>query len=263
MGTRAFISVKIERKDRNKVKNFDPALLPQGREAVFTDMIPKDVKLKGKYLTIYLQHDGMMDSTGSALVAEFNSYEKALNLVLMGWLDSVAYKQLIPFGAETARFFYPYAEDEPTINEMCTGHIYKWEDGMWWHADEDVRKEPSEYRWRPISMSRANGFKPCDLSDIWQGFQERYDASARLRKLRMESTDRDKKNPAFCKGQRVWVKDRTEEYGECPSGKVTRIRFAEHTQALIYDVVFDHVMTNKYGHRVESEWCEAWELIAA
>lgn len=167
MGTRAFISVRIKAEDKGKFRSFDKAKLPKNRKVLFEDCIPKRVKLTDDYLTIYNHHDGYMDGVGSALVADFNDYDKALNLVLMGYVDSVAYQQLIPFGSTTAEAVRGECEPMPTVKEMCTEHIYKFEDGRWWHATEDwkSRRDPSLYKWEPISLSRAEGYEPDVLSD--------------------------------------------------------------------------------------------------
>lgn len=199
MGTRAYISIRIKAEDKGKTLSFDKTKLPKNRVVLFEDCIPESVTLTEDYLTIYNHHDGYMDGVGSALVADFNDYDTALNLILMGYVDSVDYKQLVPFGSTTAEAVLPDCEPLPEIKEMCTGHIYKFEDGRWWHATDDweSRNDPSRYKWKPISMSRAKGYEPYVLSDesiAWQ--QEYYDMAKEkrnkeeyLRKLGIESNN--------------------------------------------------------------------------
>lgn len=162
MGTRAFISVRIKSEDKGRTLSFDKAKLPKNRKALFEDCIPQGVTLTDDYLTIYNHHDGYMDGVGSSLVADFNDYDKALNLVLMGYVDSAAYQQLIPFGFNTAEAMPGDCEPLPRIKEMCTAHIYKFEEGQWWHATEDWQScnDPALYKWKPISLSRAKGYEP-------------------------------------------------------------------------------------------------------
>ena len=173
MGTRAFISVRIKAEDKGKTLSFDKAKLPKNRKVLFEDCIPQGVTITDDYLTIYNHHDGHMDGVGSALVAGFNDYDKALNLVLMGDVDGVAYQQLIPFGSAKADVEMPVCESQPCITEMCTGHIYKFEDGKWWHAYENCGKNPKDYRWKPVSMSRAKGYEPYTLSDEYIAWEQK------------------------------------------------------------------------------------------
>lgn len=183
MGTRAFISVRIKAEDKGKTMRFDKAKLPKRHRVLFEDCIPQSVTLTDDYLTIYNHHDGGMDCAGSALVADFNDYDTALNLMLMGYVDGVAFEQLVPFGSTTAEAVPPDCEPLPEIKEMCTAHIYKFEDGKWWHATRDWRsaKDPSLYKWQAISMSRAKGYSPYVLSEKSIAWQQKYYDMAKAR----------------------------------------------------------------------------------
>lgn len=184
MGTRAFISVRIKAEDKGKTLRFDKAKLPKNRKVLFEDCIPHGMTLTDDYLTIYNHHDGDMDWVGSALVADFNDYDKALNLMLMGYVDSVAYQQLIPYGSSAAEAVPGDCEPTPAIKEMCTAHIYKFEDGQWWHATDNYRsrKDPALYNWKPISLIRAKGYQPYVLSDEHIAWEQKYYDAAKARK---------------------------------------------------------------------------------
>lgn len=82
MSTRCNIVVKIKDKDKGLIKVFDPLLLNNNKE--YLDKKYNEVNLNGNYISIYVHHDGYINGVGCNLYNYFNSYEKALNLCLIG-----------------------------------------------------------------------------------------------------------------------------------------------------------------------------------
>jgi len=101
MSTRGYIIVKVKDENKGKSLKFDKSLLNgvrlqdenkwNGKSfGELTDNIWKPTKkVTGNYLAIYNQCDSYPTGAGQTLLAHFNSYEQALNLVAGGTTESV------------------------------------------------------------------------------------------------------------------------------------------------------------------------------
>lgn len=101
MSTRGYIIIKVKEENKGKSLKFDKSLLNGVRLQdenkwngngfdELTDNIWKPTKkVTGNYLAIYNQADSYPTGTGRALLAHFNNYEQALNLVAGGTTESV------------------------------------------------------------------------------------------------------------------------------------------------------------------------------
>ncbi len=101
MGTRGYIIVKVKDENKGKSLKFDKKLL-NGVKVLdsnkwngkgwdeLTENIWKGIKkVHGNYLAIYNQFDSYPTGVGRALLAHFNNYEQALNLLAGGTTESV------------------------------------------------------------------------------------------------------------------------------------------------------------------------------
>lgn len=93
MSTRSCIIVKIKKEDLGKVMKFNESLVRglesweknESKEGYFPE-----ITLKYPYLSVYCHWDGYLEGVGAELKEHYNTYEKALNLVLGGSISSIS-----------------------------------------------------------------------------------------------------------------------------------------------------------------------------
>lgn len=126
MSTRGNIAIKLNSSDRVSTLKYNPDVLP----AVKRKNNIGDVEAGDKpYLQIYNHHDSYPSHLGKILLNNYNSYEKALNLILAGDTSSVgewktdAYAELDDWDDVK-----PDALEEPSQDEQ---YLYVYEDGQW------------------------------------------------------------------------------------------------------------------------------------
>ena len=126
MSTRGNIAIKLNSSDRVSTLKYNPDVLP----AVRRKNNIGDVEAGDKpYLQIYNHHDSYPSHLGKILLNHYNSYEKALNLILAGDTSSVgewktdAYAELDDWDDVK-----PDALDEPSQEEE---YLYVFEDNQW------------------------------------------------------------------------------------------------------------------------------------
>lgn len=93
MSTRSMIFVKVNEEDFGKVMSCDTIKLPNpiidfNYPCVEYRINPKPID-KVLYLGIYCHFDGYPSGVGEELKTKFNTYEKALNLILLGACSSI------------------------------------------------------------------------------------------------------------------------------------------------------------------------------
>ena len=92
MSTRICIIVKVNKENIGKVKTFKKSLIKGleswGNGEAKDGFFPK-ITLHGQYIAIYCHWDGYLEGIGKELKDNYNTYEKALNLVLGGSISSI------------------------------------------------------------------------------------------------------------------------------------------------------------------------------
>lgn len=93
MSTRSWISIQIISEDIGKKRRFNPELLPLKLD--IHSVWEKDIEYHlpevelSNFLTTYCHMDGYPSGVGRILLADYNSYEKALNLILGGYYSTI------------------------------------------------------------------------------------------------------------------------------------------------------------------------------
>ena len=140
MATRSFIGVVVNPQDNGKT--ISPSLELLGKdiesflaEAEFHDTVIED---STKVICIYHHWDGYPDGVGQTLLEEFNSYEKAINLIAFGDASSIV--------GTDATFYNSWREgedwkitkprqytSEQAYEESCDeDYAYLFKDGKWY-----------------------------------------------------------------------------------------------------------------------------------
>ena len=140
MATRSFIGVVVNSQDNGKT--ISPSLELLGKdiesflaEAEFHDTVIED---STKVIRIYHHWDGYPDGVGQTLLEEFNSYEKAINLIAFGDASSIV--------GTDATFYNSWREgedwkitkprqytSEQAYEESCNeDYAYLFKDGKWY-----------------------------------------------------------------------------------------------------------------------------------
>ena len=110
MSTRSCIIVKIKKEDLGKVMKFNESLVRglesweknESKEGYFPE-----ITLKYQYLSVYCHWDGYLEGVGAELKEHYNTYEKALNLVLGGSISSINIPSSVQMiGSEAFTFCY-------------------------------------------------------------------------------------------------------------------------------------------------------------
>ena len=94
MSTNSNIIVKVNKSDIGSTALFDASKLdvPEvywGKAIGNEKGVEKPVEITEEYIGIYCHWDGYLDGVGKALKEHFNTYDKALNLVLGGSCSAI------------------------------------------------------------------------------------------------------------------------------------------------------------------------------
>lgn len=140
MSTRSCIIVKVNKEDIGKVKSFQESLI-KGLESwgngEAKDGYFPNVTLHGQYIAVYCHWDGYLEGVGAELKEHYNTYEKALNLVLGGSISSINNGNVKYY---TMRKGEDWENDEPVIfNDIKTAkdifsaceYFYVFDNGEW------------------------------------------------------------------------------------------------------------------------------------
>ena len=146
MATRSYIRVILKEEDRNRDMKFNPELIGDesgeykidekewGREQLTIENgLWETVNPGGKEaLRIYHHWDGYPTGVGETLVKHYNTYEKALNLVLGGDCSTIN-DRYIPYALRDCEDWEsvkptPIREDEGIDEE----YDYMFKDGQWY-----------------------------------------------------------------------------------------------------------------------------------
>lgn len=150
MATRAMIYVKVNEEDIGKEMKADLDKVKDKLSSRLTlgaiDNQIGSVKL-GKYVGIYHHWDGYPSGVGETLLNEYNDYESALNLVLLGD-ESTINESLHPYmgnNGEEWEHCKPMVIDSDGIGDTLENFDYLFSDGSWkFRAKGDEWKELTE-----------------------------------------------------------------------------------------------------------------------
>ena len=143
MATRSFIGVVVNPQDNGKTISPNLELLGKDIESHLEKVEFHDTVINEatKVIRIYHHWDGYPDGVGKTLLEEFNSYEKALNLMAFGdassidgttavfynsWREGEEWKHTQP------RQYHTEIEYEVTCDE---DYAYLFKDGKWYVKD--------------------------------------------------------------------------------------------------------------------------------
>lgn len=149
MSTNSNIIVKVKKDDINCLMLFDAKRLdaPEeywGKGVSNKNGIEQAVDITKDYIGIYCHWDGYLDGVGNALKEHFNTYEKALNLVLGGCCSSIGddgnITRYATRGGEKWDYIKPKQSDNP-ISLAKQEFNYLFEDGKWKWLDKGEWKE--------------------------------------------------------------------------------------------------------------------------
>ena len=146
MATRSYIRVILKEEDRNKDMKFNPSLIGDesgnyeirrnewGSDQLDTEHgMWETVNPNGaEALRIYHHWDGYPDGVGQTLVSLYNSYEKALNLVLGGDCSTIneAYNPYALRKSEEWKYIKPESISERV--SLAEEYDYMFKDGEWY-----------------------------------------------------------------------------------------------------------------------------------
>ena len=152
MATRSIIAVIVNPMDLGKVITPDPVLLGKGICTELTHPTFETTTLEKDVLSIYHHWDGYPNGVGATLLTEFNSYEKALNLMSFGdassingvdatfynsWRENEPWERTKPSQYECESDFEKHFKDDVFIE-----YLYLFKDGEWFvkenYTDEDT-----------------------------------------------------------------------------------------------------------------------------
>ena len=170
MATRSYIRVILKEEDRNKDMKFDPSLIGDktgkyeiglnewGRDQLDTEHgMWETVNPNGKEaLRIYHHWDGYPDAVGLTLISSYETYEKALNLVLGGDWSTIngTYNPYALRKCEDWDNIQPMAIDEKEGVEEEYDYMFK--DGEWYvramYGDELAD-------WTPVAKALKEGLE--------------------------------------------------------------------------------------------------------
>lgn len=151
MSTPCRIIVRIDKSDINKTKRFDCTWpvnpIPYGewidrdkegyiyRNEVNKTCVCEDIKLGGEYIGVYCHWDGNTQTTGKILKKQFNTYEKALNLVIGGDISGLSCGVLKHYANRKGQPWTVIQPKQGTLEDVrgniygCYEHIF--ENGKW------------------------------------------------------------------------------------------------------------------------------------
>ena len=146
MSTKSNIIVKVRKSDIGSTALFDAKKLnvPEDCWSDNFKSLEKPVELTNEYIGISCRWDGYLDGVGYELKENFNTYEKALNLVLGGDCSSLGDDGCITRYAtrkgEKWNYLAPKQSNNP-ISLSKQEFSYLFEDGKWKWLDDGEWKE--------------------------------------------------------------------------------------------------------------------------
>lgn len=141
MSTNSNIIVKVKKSDIGMIALYDASKLdvPESYWDDLLNGIEENVKITNEYIGTYCHWDGYLDGVGKALKEHFNTYEKALNLVLGGSCTSIDDDGKIMHFAtrkgENWDILQPKQSDNP-ISLAKQEYCYLFEDDQWKWLDD-------------------------------------------------------------------------------------------------------------------------------
>lgn len=161
MGTRSWVSIALEPKDRNTIKRFKPETLgrPLDIHSSWKGIVLPEIRVK-THISCYFQLDGDPATMGAMLLQDFDTYDKAMNLCLGGDYRAPEACRCEETGTE-------YADDDPHIG----GHFLSFskfhkEDGK--TVEANVVDCWNEYQpWFPESDDKCNPDNVFTGKDEW------------------------------------------------------------------------------------------------
>lgn len=140
MSTRSMIYVRVNEEDFGKVLTCDISKLPNPMTELNYPCVeyrihpnPLDKVL---YLGIYCHFDGYPGGVGAELINKFNTYEKALNLILLGACSYII---------DSIKSYHNWRNEDieihsvqgrtPTFKGDMISHKYVFENGKWGHNE--------------------------------------------------------------------------------------------------------------------------------
>ena len=149
MSTNSNIIVKVKKSNIGMVALYDAMKLdaPEeywGKGNSNKKGAEKFVKITNEYIGTYCHWDGYLDGVGKVLKEHFNTYEKALNLVLGGSCsdleDNGGIFRFATRKGENWDNIQPQQSDDP-ISLAKQEYCYLFEDGKWKWLDKGEWKE--------------------------------------------------------------------------------------------------------------------------
>ena len=141
MSTNSNIIVKVKKSDIGSIALYDAKKLdvPESYWDELFKGIEEDVKITNEYIGIHCRWDGYLEGVGEALKNDFNTYTKALNLILGGSCSSIEDNGRITRYAtrkgEKWEYLAPKQSDNP-ISLANQEFNYLFEDGCWKWLDK-------------------------------------------------------------------------------------------------------------------------------
>lgn len=135
MATRGTIIIKIKDEDLGKKVKVNPTYLTTNSNMIkYYETKCFEVELSKKYAEIYQHWDSYPDGLGASLVKYWDTYDKALNLILGGDASSVgdevmSYVTMENIGKEYKDLQPKFYDECPPVREE---YQYLFDDGKWY-----------------------------------------------------------------------------------------------------------------------------------
>ena len=147
MSTRSFVWVKIKEEDKGSTKKADlievgllegDTLCYRDKEDVAKDKI-QGVELNGNYIGFYHHFDGYLSGLGKTLLEHFDTYDKILNIALLGDESSIVDGDISPYCSfERER----WDNIKPTVKDELGNIEYEFEylfnNDKWYYRYGDI-----------------------------------------------------------------------------------------------------------------------------
>lgn len=140
MSTNATILVRLRKEDVGRFKKCDLSSLPIKTKKEFRREILPDIehvkeqthkiKLVGNYIEIYHHWDSYAAGLGQVLLKDYNTYEKALNLCLIGDVSSIL-NGVVPYTGYNTDWKQNKPDFHNEIPDNYPNYQYVFEDGRW------------------------------------------------------------------------------------------------------------------------------------
>lgn len=179
MATRSMIYIQLKPEDKGKTIYPDPELLKKDNIQIISvdtlenipedeikKMPPLEIAPHKNYIGIYHHWDGYPEETGKTLLKNFNTYEKALNLITYGDESSIneTYKRkneniIRPYGFRSGTYRREDTDIPLAVKDLPTPYrlrktagseyIYLFKEDEWYFS-EIYGMENEEYQWQSL-----------------------------------------------------------------------------------------------------------------